>query len=163
MPTNHPHPDSVTPERVTSDYRFQAAPDDPRPIRVPGRSRLAVVGVTVAAALAVWAILAPLAGITLEAQQGGRMHINAGSVFFASAVVAFAGWGLLAILERRTPNARTVWTVVAVIAWIVSLGSPLFNGIGIEAKLGLASLHLVVGAAVIVGLRRTALTAAERC
>ncbi|MDX6251646.1 MAG: hypothetical protein QOF10_5006, partial [Kribbellaceae bacterium] len=29
--------------------------------------------------------------------------------------------------------------------------------------LGLASLHLVVGAVVILGLRRTALTAAERC
>jgi hypothetical protein len=122
-----------------------------------------VVGVTVAAALAVWAILAPLAGLTLEAQQGGRMHIGAGSVFFASAIVAFAGWGLLAILERRTPNARTVWTVVAVIVCITSLGSPLSNGIGVGAKLGLAALHLVVGTAVIVGLRRTALTAAERC
>jgi hypothetical protein len=33
----------------------------------------------------VWAILAPVAGITLQAQQGGRMHINACSVFFASA------------------------------------------------------------------------------
>ena len=60
-------------------------------------------------------------------------------------------------------NARKVWTVVAVIACIMSLGSPLFSGIGVGAKLGLASLHLVVGAAVILGLRRTALTAAERC
>jgi hypothetical protein len=86
MPTNHPHADSVTPARLTSTYaRLPESPDDPRPIRVPGRSRLAVVGVTVAAALAVWAILAPVAGITLQAQQGGRMHINACSVFFASA------------------------------------------------------------------------------
>jgi hypothetical protein len=42
-------------------------------------------------------------------------------------------------------------------------GSPLTNGIGTGAKLGLASLHLVVGAIVILGLRRTTLTAAERC
>ncbi len=130
---------------------------------MPGRSRLAVVGVTVAAALAVWAILSPLAGLTLDAQQGGRMHIGAASVFFASAAIAFAAWGLLAILERRTINARTVWTVVAGITCITSLSSPVFNGIGLGAKLGLASLHLVVGAVVIVGFRRTALSAPERC
>jgi Family of unknown function (DUF6069) len=134
-----------------------------RPIRVEGRSRLAVVGISVAAALAVWAILAPLAGIDLQARQGGVVHINAGSVFFASAAMAFAGWGLLAVLERRSLNARKVWTVVAVIACATSLGSPLSNGIGAGSKLGLAALHLMVGAAVIVGLRRTALTAAERC
>ncbi|TCC48676.1 hypothetical protein E0H75_19005 [Kribbella capetownensis] len=145
---------------------YPTAPEsvaEPRPTRVPGRSRLLVVGVTAAAALALWAILAPLAGITLDAQQGTLMHIGAGQVFFASAAMAFAAWGLLAILERRTFNARNVWTVVAVIACVLSLGSPLVNGIGVGAKLGLASLHLVVGAAVILGLRRTTLTAQERC
>lgn len=87
----------------------------PGPRRRPGRSRLAVVGVAAAAALADWAILVPLAGLTLTARQGG------------------------------------------------TLGSPLTNGIGTGAKLGLASLHLVVGAVVVLGLRRTALSAAERC
>lgn len=140
-----------------------SSPAASRPTRVPGRSRLAVVGVTVAVALADWAILAPISGLTLEAQQGSRMHIGAGQVFFASAVLAFAGWGLLAILERRTPNARTTWTVIATIFCITSLGSPLSGGVGIGAKLGLASLHLVVGAVIIFGLRRTALSAAERC
>ncbi|MFI7062908.1 DUF6069 family protein [Kribbella sp. NPDC050124] len=134
-----------------------------RPIRVEGRSRLAVVGVTVVAALAVWALLAPIAGIHLDAQQGSRIQVGVGSVFFASAAMAFAGWGLLAVMERRTLNARKAWTVVAVIACLTSLGSPLSSGIGVGAKLGLASLHLVVGAAVIVGLRRTALSASERC
>jgi hypothetical protein len=37
------------------------------------------------------------------------------------------------------------------------------GGIGVGAKLGLASLHPIVGAAVIFGLRRTALSATERC
>ncbi|TCC63057.1 hypothetical protein E0H73_11280 [Kribbella pittospori] len=67
---------------------------DIKQIRVTGRSRLLVVGVTAAAALALWAILAPLAGITLEAQQGALMHIGAGAVFFASAAMAFAGSAL---------------------------------------------------------------------
>ena len=136
---------------------------EPRPIRVPGRSRLAVVGVAVAAALVGWATLSPLAGIELAAQQGSRIEVNAVYVFLASAGMAFAGWGLLAILERRTPNARNVWTIVAVITCLMSLGSPLDHGIGLGAKLGLASLHLIVGATVIAGLRRTTLSAAERC
>lgn len=134
-----------------------------RPIRVEDRSRLAVVGVTVVAALALWALLAPVGGIELQAQESAPIEVGAGSVFFASAGMAFAGWGLLAILERRTVNARKVWTVLAVFTCVSSLGSPLVSGIGAGAKLGLASLHLVVGAAVILGLRRTALSAAERC
>jgi hypothetical protein len=137
---------------------------DVRPIRVEGRSRLAVAGITVVAALVLWAILAPVAGVELEAMQGSRqIHVGAGSIIFASAVMSFAGWGLLAVLERRTPNARKVWTILAVAACILSLGSPLVGGIGVGAKLGLASLHLIVGATVILGLRRTALSAAERC
>jgi hypothetical protein len=137
---------------------------DVRPVRVEGRSRLAVIGVTVVTSLALWALLAPVAGIELEAEQGTRLiHVGAGSVFFASAAMAFAGWGLLAILERRTLNARNVWTILAVTACILSLGSPLVGGIGVGAKLGLAAFHLLVGATVILGLRRTALSAAERC
>lgn len=153
MSTNRTQPATVT----------SGPAADSKPIRVPGRSRLAVVGLTMAAALGGWAVLGPLAGIDLAAQQGSRIDVGAGSVFFASAAMAFAGWGLLALLERRTPNARKVWTVVAVIACITSLGSPLGSGIGAGAKLGLASLHLVVGAAVILGLRRTALSVDERC
>jgi hypothetical protein len=133
------------------------------PTRVAGRSRLAVVGVTVAAALAVWAVLSPLAGIDLQAKQGSTIQVGAGSVLFASAAMSSAGWGLLAILEHNTVNARKVWTVVAVIACITSLGSPIFGGIGVGAKLGLASLHLVVGAVNIFGLRRTALSVSARC
>ena len=130
--------------------------------RVPGRSRLAVVGVAAAAAVAWWVVLAPLAGLTLAARQGGTQHIGAVAVLLSTIFVSFAGWGLLAILERRTPRARHIWTVVATIVCVTSLGSPLMNGIGVGAKLGLASLHLVVGAAVVFGLRRTALSAAER-
>ncbi|MGW6281549.1 DUF6069 family protein [Kribbella sp. NPDC055071] len=154
----------MSPEMSTAKPALSpVTPADPKPVRVPGRSRLAVVGITVVAALAWWAILAHVAGITLDARQGSLMHIGAGQVVFASAALAFLGWGLLAILERRTPNARTAWTVVATIVCLTSLGSPLSGGIGIGAKLGLASLHLVVGAIVVLGLRRTALSAAERC
>ncbi|NEA30423.1 DUF6069 family protein [Streptomyces sp. SID13031] len=132
------------------------------PIRVAGRSRLAIVGITALEALAWWAMLAQVFGITLEAKQGSVVRIGAVSVFVASVAMAFAGWGLLALLERRTLAARETWTSVALIACILSLGGPLTSGIGIGAKLGLASLHLLVGSVVILGLRRTALSAADR-
>lgn len=164
MQTTNSTPTSATNSRGRRGDRPGSAPlRFSAPIRVDGRSRLAVVGVAVAAALVTWAILTPLAGIQLDARQGTVIHVGAGSVFFASAAMASAGWALLAVLERRTLNARKVWTVVAVIACITSLGSPLTSGVGLGAKLGLASLHLVVGATVILGLRRTALSAAERC
>lgn len=148
--TNNTFPS--TPERVLQG-----------PTRVAERSRLAVVGATVVAALAVWAVLSQVAGIDLQAKQGSTMHIGAVSVLFASAATAFAGWGLLAILEHNTVNARKAWTVAALIACITSLQSPVFAGIGAGSKLGLASLHLVVGAVTILGLRRTALSATARC
>ncbi|MEU8223917.1 DUF6069 family protein [Kribbella sp. NPDC048915] len=131
--------------------------------RVPGRSRLLVVGAAALAALADWLVLGPLAGISLDARQGGTQHIGAGAIAVSTVVVAFAGWGLLAILERRTPRAQNIWTLIAAIVCTTSLFSPLDSGIGLGAKLGLASLHLVVGAVVIFGLRRTTRSAAERC
>jgi hypothetical protein len=134
------------------------------PTRVAGKSRLAVIGATSAAAVATWAVLAPLAGIDLEAEQGSSTtEVTGVAVFLAATLSALAGWGLLALLERRTVNARKIWTLLAVAACVLSLGSPLVSGIGIGAKLGLALLHLVVGAVVVLGLRRTALSATDRC
>ncbi|MEU0090828.1 DUF6069 family protein [Kribbella sp. NPDC006257] len=133
------------------------------PRRVVGRRRLSVVGFTIGVALIWWAILSQALGIDLVAKQGSVTHIKGGSVFVATLVMSLAGWGLLSILERRTVNARNAWTIVATIFCITSLGSPLLNGIGTDAKLALASLHLLVGASVILGLRRTALTTADRC
>lgn len=135
----------------------------PNPTRVSGRSRLAVVGVTAIAAVAWWAVLTKAAGIDLQAKQGSTIQVGAVSVLFASLAMAFAGWALLAIVERKTIAARKAWTISAVFACALSLGSPLAGGIGAGAKLGLASLHLLVGVVVILGLRRTALSTVERC
>jgi len=76
--------------------------------RVPGRSRLAVVGVAALAALADWAILGPLAGISLEARQGGTQHIGAAAVVVSTVFVALAGW--------ETPiQPATRWSVRALV------------------------------------------------
>jgi hypothetical protein len=134
-----------------------------RPTRAAGRSRLAVVGTVTIAALAWWAVLTQAFGITLEAKQGSIIHIGAPSVLFASLAMSFAGWALLAILERNTIAARKAWTITAAIACTLSLTSPLTAGIGTDTKLALASLHLLVGSLIILGLRRTALSTEARC
>jgi hypothetical protein len=103
-----------------------------------------------------------MAGIDLRARQGTMVHIGAISVLVSSAVAALAGWGLLAIMERRTAKARDIWTVIATIVCFVSISSPIDRGVDLGSKLGLASLHLLVGAVVVIGLRRT-LAVRERC
>ncbi|MET7280294.1 DUF6069 family protein [Kribbella sp. NPDC005582] len=128
------------------------------------RSRLLVVGVTTIAAASWWAILVPVAGLTLDARRGGVLqHVGAPAIVISAALMAFAAWGLLAVLERFAVGARRAWTIVATISCLLSLSGPLTGGIGLGAKLGLASFHLLVGAIIVLGLRRTARSAIERC
>ncbi|MEV8376261.1 DUF6069 family protein [Kribbella sp. NPDC056861] len=119
------------------------------------RNRLAVAALTTVAALIWWTVLTQAFDVDLTAEQGGTIHIGAVSVLIASLAMSLGGWALLAILERNTTAARKAWTITALICCTLSLGSPLTSGIGTGAKLGLASLHLLVGTVVILGLRRT--------
>jgi hypothetical protein len=123
-----------------------------------GRARaLCIAGGAAAAAIA-WAIEVPLLGVRLSVRFGA-MHpqtVAAGQVIGAAAVAGLIGWLLLALLERRTPRARTVWTVTALLVLALSLLLPLTAGTTAAAVTGLIVLHLTVGAVVIPGLARTA-------
>jgi hypothetical protein len=50
----------------------------------------------------------------------------------------------------------TIWTVIAVLVTVLSLAGPLGNAATPDAGVALAVMHLVVGAVVILGFRRTA-------
>jgi hypothetical protein len=123
-----------------------------------GRARaLCIAGGAAAAAIA-WAIEVPLLGVRLSVRFGA-MHpqtVSAGQVIGAAAVAGLIGWLLLTLLERRTPRARTVWTVTALLVLALSLLLPLTAGTTAAAVTGLIVLHLTVGAVVIPGLARTA-------
>src|SRR4051794_7144375 len=55
--------------------------------------------------------------------------ISAASVILTSAVMALAGWALLAVLERLSRNGRRIWTAIAVVVLLLSLIAPLSYGI----------------------------------
>jgi len=122
-----------------------------------GRARaLCTVGGTLAAALA-WVVEVPLLGIHLTYRFGtGHIQtIAAGRVIGIAMAASLLGWLLLALLERRTPHARTLWTTIALVTLAASLAMPL-AATTTSAAAGLAVIHLTVGAAVIPAMARTA-------
>jgi hypothetical protein len=124
-------------------------PATDRPTRV---RRLVVVAGASVAALAVWAVADPLAGIDLTVRlSGAEQHVGAGAVVAASLVAGFAAWASLALLERLTRRGRRIWTVLAVVVLALSLSGPL-GAVGAASLVALACMHLTVGAVLIPGL-----------
>jgi uncharacterized membrane protein len=116
---------------------------------------LGVAGATLAA-VAVWTIEVPLLGIRLQTQFGNAAPQGVGiaSVVLSSLAASLAGWGLLAILERRFARARTIWTGIAIAVLLLSLSVPITAGTTTTSKVALAMMHLAVAAVLIPTLRR---------
>jgi predicted permease len=125
-----------------------------------GRARaLCAAGGALAAALA-WAVEVPLLGVHLNVRFGAG-HIQTiaiGQVIGVTVAASLFGWLLLALLERRTPHARRLWTTIAVAALAASLALPLAFATTRSAVAGLIVLHVAVGAVVIPSMARTART-----
>jgi Family of unknown function (DUF6069) len=123
-----------------------------------GRARpLCAAGGALAAALA-WIVEVPLLGIHLTVRFGtGHIQtIAVGQVIGVTVAASLLGWLLLALLERRTPHARLLWTTTALAALAASLALPLAAATTTSAVAGLIVLHLTVGAAVIPAMAHTA-------
>jgi len=123
-----------------------------------GRARaLCAAGGALAAALT-WIVEVPLLGIHLNFRFGAG-HIQTialGQVIGVAVAASLFGWLLLALLERRTPRARLLWTTVALTALAASLALPLAVATTSSAVAGLIAMHLTVGAAVIPAMAHTA-------
>ena len=118
---------------------------------------LCAAGGALAAALA-WVVEVPLLGIHLTVRFGaGHIQtIAVGQVLGVTVAASLLGWLLLALLERRTPHARPLWTTTALAALAASLALPLAAATTTSAIAGLIVLHLTVGAAVIPAMAHTA-------
>ena len=120
-----------------------------------GRTRALSVGGAVIAAVAVWILAVPLVGLHLIIRfgNGSPQTIGVDLVVGASLIASLLGWGLLAMLERRSSRARTIWTAVAIAVLLVSLSLPLSAGTTASTKAVLAVMHVAAAAVLIPGLR----------
>jgi hypothetical protein len=125
--------------------------------RVSARTPVtAVLGAT-AAAVAIW-VVATVAGADLTVSFGPGQPIQKVTVInvvVAALVGSLAGWGLFALLRRFTTKARAIWTVIAIVAALLSLAGPLSAIASPGTKVSLIAMHLAVATVLIMVLRRT--------
>jgi hypothetical protein len=133
-------------------------PDQPAATRSPARrTRALIVVVAAGASMAPW-LSAHLLEIPLTVTMQGQspMKIGIGVVLATALTASLAGWGSLALLERLTARARTIWTALAVVALIASFAAPAFADASAGTRTALVLMHVTVAAVLIPGLRRTA-------
>src|ERR1700730_7087232 len=126
----------------------------PASARLSRTRALGVAGAVLAAA-AVWAVAGPLLGLHLMIRFGNAApeSVGIGLVVGASFIGSLLGWGLLAIMERRTARARTIWTVVGMTVLLASLSPPPSAVSTVSPKVALAMMHVAVAAVLIPALR----------
>jgi ABC-type Na+ efflux pump permease subunit len=114
------------------------------PITRPWRARALAVIAAALAALGVWLVTDPLLGIDLTGPTAPGSQqlqpIAPAMVAGASLVTGLAGWALLALLERFTARARTIWTAIAV---LVVRGQGLMS-FGVRADMSVAGQARVI-------------------
>ena len=134
------------------NYLTQTRPPEEVVRRSTIRTDGLVVLVATGLAVLVWAA-AKAAGLDLDVHSGpGTREVGVGSVMVTPLVVGAAAVGLLRLLEGRTSRGLRIWTVTAVTVWALSFLGPL-SATTIGVGCVLATLHLVVGAVVVGGLR----------
>lgn len=119
------------------------------------RRALAVVGAALAPT-AVW-LVAQAAGNELEVSLAGQppMVVSLPFVVVTALAASLAGWGALAVLQRVTSHARTLWTGLAVAALLASLGPVATVETSAAVRTFLALMHVAVAAVLVPGLRGT--------
>ncbi|MEV4511738.1 DUF6069 family protein [Dactylosporangium sp. NPDC049525] len=116
------------------------------------KGRLIVVAVAAAAAMLVFLVeSAVLDAVKTPAMNGQQSSdVNAGFVFVLVAIVSLVAWGLLALLEKITARARLIWTIIAAVVLLLSVGGPLSGeGITTGNRIGLLLLHVTVAVVLI--------------
>lgn len=121
-----------------------------------GRRRALTVAGATAAAVLLW-IVAAATGVDFEvAAVGPPMTVSLPLVVAAALFASLAGWGALALLERRTSRARQIWTALAVAVLLISLVPLPTAEAPTATRVCLALMHISVGAVLIPGLRASA-------
>lgn len=120
-----------------------------------------VVLVAPLAALAVWAVAVPVAGVDLvvPAPEGsGGSTVGPGAIVVTAVLIVLAAWPVRTQFARRADRARldpcaspVGWRVTCAVVLAISLLGPL-GALSAGAVIALSAMHAVVGAVVVGGL-----------
>lgn len=130
-----------------------ASPPARQTASVRRRRTLTVVAATVGAA-GVW-LVARAAGVEPTVTMAGQppMAIGLPAVVVTALAASLAAWVSLAALTRLTRRGRALWTGLAVATLALSFGPILTAQADTATRAALATMHLVVAAVLIPGLR----------
>jgi Family of unknown function (DUF6069) len=137
------------PASVTSGARRQ-------PGSLRGTRRTIRAGAVAAATLTnglLWLAAAALGVDFVLSDSVGTVVIGLGTTLVATLIFGLLGWGTLAVLERLTVRAATVWTVLASLVAVVSLVPIYLEGATTGTKVALALIHLAVAAVLVPAMR----------
>jgi hypothetical protein len=128
----------------------------PECVRTRRRTRALAIVAATGATFTVWAVAHPLAGADLIVDTGsGRTTVTPAAVVLTTVVAGLAAWGLLALIERSTRRAATIWSWIAGAVLVISLLGPIGSAIGGGATAALVAMHLAAGAVLIPVLARS--------
>lgn len=116
-----------------------------------------VVPASAVAAVIVWIMAVPIAGVDLEAKAGSQVqHVGITSVVAVSLVVALLAtvvrMALARAMRARPGRGARAWVILASAILLVSLAGPA-SAVTASAGWSLAALHVAVGGLLIVSLR----------
>lgn len=83
----------------------------------------------------------------------GTVVIGLGTTLVATLIFGLLGWGTLALLERLTARAVTVWTVLAGLVAVLSLIPIYLEEATTGTRAALALIHLAVAAVLVPAMR----------
>ena len=127
-----------------------------RPPTGVGERRALTVVAAALAPTAVW-LVAQASGTELRVTLANQpsMVVSLPFVVGTALAASLAGWGALAVLQRTTSHARTLWTGLAVAALLASFGPVAIVETNSGARALLALMHVTVATVMILGLRGT--------
>jgi hypothetical protein len=140
---------------MTATTTMQRPPRSPA--AAPRRARAIAVGATVAATGVIYTA-ARAFGTDFKLSDPGKAEAHQlilPEIIVFTLVFALLGWGVLALLERVTRRAKTIWTALAGVVLALSFVPIAIEQATGDTKVMLALIHLAVAAVLVPVLRLT--------
>jgi hypothetical protein len=120
------------------------------------RARASAAGGATIANIAVWTIASAFGVDFKLADSTGEAVVNLPTTIAFTLLFGMLGWGSLALLERFTRRARTVWTALATAVLLLSFVPICLEHASTGTKISLSLIHLTVAAVIVPVMRRSA-------